>query len=236
MTNKKDKPKLEIVDPITPATVGDPSAAGDLSIDQDHLEEYVNSGSEGDAAVVECKRPPRGIFFTARAENSKPWQDRAFYWFLEIDGRDPYIVTPAIAKQKAEQEDTIRPVLIVRYVTMVGEEALWALKLDLDGRSNPYNASAMNILSFADGSGKQENREGGEWWEGPKWVRIMSAAKGAGKNKHYRYQISNTRFDETPPKFSNRTFGQVVDLCFKGRIISSLDHEVWDILKHGSTK
>src|SRR5262245_47229049 len=142
MTNKKDKPKLEIVDPITPVTVGDPSAASDLSIDQDHLEEYVNSASDGEAADVACQKPPRGIFFTVRKETGKPWQDRAFYWFLEMEGRDPYIVAPAIAQQKVEEEDTIRPVLIVRYVTPVGDEALWALKLDQGDRSNAYNRSA----------------------------------------------------------------------------------------------
>src|SRR5262249_19467768 len=148
------------------------------------------------------------------------------------------IVTPAIAEQKAEEEDTIRPVLIVRYVTMAGEEALWPLKLDLDGRSNAYNASAKNILHFADGSSKPDGKgpDGKGWWDGPKWVRIMSASKGTGKNKHYRYQISKKKLEETPPKFSDRTFKELVGLCFKDRIISSLDHEVWDILKHGSTK
>ena len=237
MATKKDKPNFELVDDIAPVIVGDPAAADDLAIDQEHLEEYVSSGSEGEAGAVECKRPPRGIFFTVRAENSTPWRDRAFYWFLEIADRDPYIITPAIAKQKAEEEDTIRPVLITRYVTMAGEEALWALKLDLDGRSNPYNTSARNILSFADGSGKPENRDGREWWEGPKWVRIMSASKGGGKNKHYRYQISRKTLVETPPKFSARTFKELFGLCFdKERIISSLNHEVWDILKHGSTR
>jgi hypothetical protein len=232
MTTKKDKPTLELVDDIAPVTVGDPDAAGDLSIDQEHLEEYVSSGSEGDAAAVECKRPPRGTMFTARAENSKPWQDRAFFWFLEMEGHDPYIVTPAIAKQKADDEDTIRPVLIVRYVTMAGEEALWALKLDLDGRSNAYNASAMNILGFADGSIQLPDNE----VKGPKWVRIMSAARGTGKNKHYRYQVSKKTLEDTPPKFSRRRFKELINLCFKGRIVSSLDHEIWQILKEGNAK
>ena len=54
--------------------------------------------------------------------------------FLAADGRTrPLIVAPAIAKQKKE-EDTIRPVLIVRYVTMAGEEGLWPLKLESAGR------------------------------------------------------------------------------------------------------
>jgi hypothetical protein len=65
----------------------------------------------------------------------------------------------------------------------------------------------------------------------------MSASKGAGKNRqHYRYQISKKKLDETPPKFSARTFKELVGLCFKGRIISSHDHEIWDILKDGSIK
>ena len=72
MATKKDKPNFELVDDIAPVTVGDPAAADDLAIDQEHLEEYVSSGSEGEAGAVECKRPPKGIFFTARAEISTP--------------------------------------------------------------------------------------------------------------------------------------------------------------------
>ena len=238
MTAKKDKPNLELVDDIAPVTVGDPAAAEDLAIDQEHLEEYVSSGAEGEAGTIECKKPPKGVFFTVRAENGKPWQDRAFYWFLEIEGRDPFIVTPAIAEQKRDEEDTIRPVLITRYVTMPGEEALWAMKLNLDGQSNAYNKSAANILGFSDGSIQPptKRKDGKKWWEGPKWVRLIGAPRGAGKNKHYRYQISEKTLEATPPKFSKRTFREMVDLCFKGQIISSLEHEIWEELKQGSTK
>jgi hypothetical protein len=225
MKNKTD-PKLEIVDnSIVPVTVGDPNNAADLAIDQEHLEEFVSSGSEGEAAVVECRRPPRGIFFTVRAESGKPWKDRGFYWFLEMDGRDPYIVHPEIAKQKADEEDTIRPVLIVRYVTMAGEEALWALKLDRqDGRTNSYNSSAMNILRLAE-AGSKDGKEA--------WIRILSAGQ---KQKHYRYQKSKKTLDKVPPRFSDRSFKELIDLAFKDRVITSLDHEIWDILENGSTK
>jgi hypothetical protein len=207
--------------------VGNPDAAADLAIDQEHLEEYVNSGSEGEPGDVECRRPPKGIFFTVRAEQGKPWKDRSFYWFLEMEGRDPYIVAPSIAKQK-EEEDTIRPVLIVRYVTMAGDEALWALKLDQqDGRSNSYNRSAMNILALAESGG-----EGGTGL----WIRIMSASRGQQKQKHYRYQKSKKTLEKVPPKFTNRTFQELINICFKDRVITSLDHEIWEILENGSTK
>jgi hypothetical protein len=220
MSNKKPDLRAVDSDADAPVTVGNPEAIADLAIDQEHLEEFVSSGSEGEAAVVECRRPPRGIFFTVRAESGKPWKDRAFYWFLEMEGRDPYIVHPEIAKQKADEEDTIRPVLIVRYVTMAGEEALWALKLDRqDGKSNSYNASAMNILALA---------------ESGLWIRILSAARQ--KQKHYRYQKSKKKFEQVPPRFSDRSFKELIDLAFKDRVITSLDHEIWDILENGSTK
>ena len=65
---------------IAPITVGNPSAAASLAIDQDHLEELVSSESQ--SSVVECRKPPKGIFFTVRPELTKPWKDRGFYWML----------------------------------------------------------------------------------------------------------------------------------------------------------
>jgi hypothetical protein len=211
---KENTSKLHAVDGgIAPETVGNPDAADDLAIDQSHLEEYANPGSE--SAVVECVRPPKGIFFTVRAETGKlPYKDRAFYFLLQIEGRDPYLVAPKIAEQKSE-EDTIRPVLIVRYVTMAGEEGLWPLKLNPpDGKSNNWNTSALNIIEIAE----------------TKWVRIVNT------KKHYRHQPSKKTLKEVPPKFSDRSFKDLIDIAFKDRIVKSLDHEIWDILENGSDK
>jgi hypothetical protein len=103
----KDTPKLHAVDGgIAPETVGNPDAADDLAIDQAHLEEYANPGTE--SGVVECERPAKGHFFTVRPETGKPYKDRAFYFLLQMEGRDPYLVAPKIAEQKTE-EDTIPP-------------------------------------------------------------------------------------------------------------------------------
>jgi hypothetical protein len=171
-----------------PITVGNPEAAASLAIDQSHMDEFVNM--EEESSIVECRRPPKGIFFTVRSETTKPWQDRGFYFLLQLEGRDPYLVTPDIANQKKD-EDVIRPVLIVRYVTMAGEEGLWPLKLDQpDARSNRWNTSALNILELA-ASGK--------------WVRIVKA-----KN-HYRHQVSGRTFKEVPPQFSDRPFTDLIN-------------------------
>ena len=62
-----------------------------------------------------------GAFLHRAPGDEQALERSCFYFLLQMEGRDPYIVAPAIAKQKKE-EDTIRPVLIVRYVTMAGEE------------------------------------------------------------------------------------------------------------------
>ena len=206
-------PEEAISTDIAPVTVGNPDEIDDLAIDQAHLEEYASAITE--SGVVECEKPAKGLFFTVRPE-TKPYKDRAFYFLLQMEGRDPYLVTPKIAKQKKE-EDTIRPVMIVRYVTMAGEEGLWPLKLNPpDGKSNNWNTSALNILELA-GSGK--------------WVRMVNAG-----NKHYRHQLSNKTLKEVPPKFTDRTFKDLIDIAFKDRIVRTLDHEIWDVLENGSDK
>jgi hypothetical protein len=195
-----------------PISVGNPMAADSLAIDQSHMEEFASA--EEKSFDVRIEKPPKGHYFTVRAEPVKPWKDRAFYFLLEIEGRDPYIVAPAIAKQKAD-EDVIRPVLIVRYVTMAGEEGLWRLKLDKpDAKSNRYNKSALRVL---------EEAEKG-------WVRLISA-KG-----HYRYSVSKKTLEQMPPKFSSRTFQGLFDIGFKDQIVTSLDHEIWNVLDQGSDK
>src|SRR5882672_8626379 len=159
---KKTPPDLKViggeteVDPtvaaskIAPITVGNPASAASLAIDQAHLEEYAEADSK--SSVVECRRPPKGHFFTVRQELVKPWQDRKFYFILELEGRDPHIVSTAIAKQKRD-EYTIRPLMLVRYVTMAGTEGLWPVKINQsDGRANAWNSSALTVLGVAEKS------------------------------------------------------------------------------------
>jgi hypothetical protein len=200
---------------VTPITVGNPRTVKSLIIDQSHLEEFVNLEEQSDE--VRCQKPPKGIFFTVLSEKSEDpsgWENRAFVFLLEIEGRDPYLVAPEVARQRAD-EDVIRPILLVRFVTMSGEEGLWPLKLDQpDAKSNSWNKSALNILKEA---------------ESGKWVRIVSA------KKFYRKQVSKKTFDECPPKFSKRPFPELIGSAFdKDHQVFDIDHEVWDILDNGS--
>lgn len=218
MTKAKEAPKLHAVaddnnsGDFAPLKVGNPNEIDDLAIDQAHLEEYASPTSE--SGVVECEKPAKGLFFTVLPETSKPYKNRAFYFLLQMEGRDPYLIAPKIAEQKKE-EDTIRPVMIVRYVTMAGEEGLWPLKLNPpDGKSNNWNTSALNILELAESG----------------WVRMVNAGK------HYRHQVSRKTLKEVPPKFTDRAFKDLIDIAFKDRIVKTLDHEIWEVLENGSDK
>jgi hypothetical protein len=216
------KPPIHVVnegDPneaIAPITVGNPRKASDLAISQEHLEEYAMS--EEGPNEVSCARPAKGIYFAVYPETGKVWQNRRFFFLLEVPNRDPFLVAPAIAKQKKEEgEDTIRPVLIVRYVTMGGDEGLWALKLDPpDGKSNAWNRSAKTVLKVAD--------------EG-KWVRMLS-----GKGQ-YRYTVSPKTFEQTPPKHSSRSYDELISSAFPPEQCAfTTEHEIWTILAEGSEK
>ena len=63
-----------------------------------------------------------------------------------------------------------------------------------------------------------------------RWVRLMSA-KG-----HYRHTVSKKTYEQTPPRYSDRTFHELVNIAFGDRIIVDLDHEIWDSLDNGSDK
>jgi hypothetical protein len=39
--------------------------------------------------------------------------------------------------------------------------------------------------------------------------------------------------EESPPQFTNRTFAELVAAVSEGRIVDTLDHEVWSVLSHG---
>jgi hypothetical protein len=39
-----------------------------------------------------------------------------------------------------------------------------------------------------------------------------------------------------PPRFSDRSFDDLINVAFKDRIIVGLDHEIWDALENGSDK
>ena len=203
---------------VVPITVGNPNPTSIASfvIDQSHMEEFTKTEEEK-SSVVEVKRPPRGTFFTIpKEEKDKP--NSLFVFLLELPGRDTYIVTPATANKHSD-EDVIRPVLLVRYVTMLGEEALWPVKLDPPDAAKPnkWNTSAKNVLTDATGA----------------WVRLISKPKEG----QYRHKISPITIEKEKPKFSNRSIYDLIDAAYdEDHRVRDNNHEVWTILAEGKAK
>ena len=202
---------------VVPITVGNPSTATIASfiIDQSHMEEYTKAEEEK-SSVVEVKRPPKGTYFTIpKAEEGKP--NSLFVFLLEMPGRETYLVTPEIAKEHSD-EDVIRPILLVRYVTMLGEEGVWPVKLNApDQKPNTWNTSAKDIVEKATGA----------------WVRIISKQK----NGQYRHSISPKTVQQEKPKFSNRSIFDLVDAAYdKDHRVHDNNHEVWTVLAEGKAK
>jgi hypothetical protein len=62
------------------------------------------------------------------------------------------------------------------------------------------------------------------------WVRLMSAR---GRNHH---TVSRKTYEQTPPRCSDRTFKELINIVFGDRMIVDLNHEIWDLLDNGSEK
>ena len=41
---------------------------------------------------------------------------------------------------------------------------------------------------------------------------------------------------ETPPRFSDRPFDELINEAFKDRVVTDLNHEIWDVLENGSDR
>jgi hypothetical protein len=180
------------------------------------MEEFTQAGEEK-SSVVEAKRPPKGTYFTVpKEEEGKP--NSVLVFQMELPGRATYVLTPDVAKKHSD-EDVIRPVLHVRYVTMLGEEGLWPLKLDPPDAAKPnkWNASAKNIVKAATGA----------------WVRLISKQKEG----QYRHSISPISIEKEKPKFSNRSITDLLDAAYDQDCrVHDDNHEVWTILEQGKAK
>ena len=61
-------------------------------------------------------------------------------------------------------------------------------------------------------------------------MRMVSPGSTIG----IRYRRRHSK--QVPPKFTDRSFRDLIDIAFKDRIVTTLDHEIWDVLENGSDK
>ena len=115
--------------------------------------------------------------------------------------RETFLVTPAMMSEPGIYELVV-PARLVTYITRQGVLALWPLKLEKDGKLNPWHESALEAAQLAE---KQ-------------WVSVRAdMSLGA-------YQIFQATAELPEPEWPEHTFSELVRLGFKGLIVDAPDH------------
>lgn len=115
--------------------------------------------------------------------------------------RETFLVTPAMMSEPGIYELVV-PARLVTYITRQGVVALWPLKLEKDGKLNPWHESALEAARLAE---KQ-------------WVSVRAdMSLGA-------YQIFLATAELPEPEWPEHTFSELVRLGFKGLIVDAPDH------------
>jgi hypothetical protein len=115
--------------------------------------------------------------------------------------RETFLVTPAMMSEPGIYELVV-PARLVTYITRQGVLALWPLKLEKDGKLNPWHESALEAAQLAE---KQ-------------WVSVRAdMSLGA-------YQIFLATAELPEPEWPEHTFSELVRLGFKGLIVDAPDH------------
>jgi hypothetical protein len=115
--------------------------------------------------------------------------------------RETFLVTPAMMSESGIYELVV-PARLVTYINRQGVLALWPLKLEKDGKLNPWHESALKAAQLAE----------------EQWVSVRAdMSLGA-------YQIHTATKELPEPEWPEHTFSELVRLGFKGLIVDAPDH------------
>lgn len=183
-------------DGLPPAMAPDPFDPASLRLGQDFASSI---GVKKVLTVVPCRKPNRQEFLRVR-----PGED----WRLETGmfedrlNRDFYLVQRHLW---AELSGEVFAVCIFLAVNRQNDVFVWPVKLpSVDGRSNPWNESALAAARLAES----------------RWVRV-AANMGGGM-----YDVFEAAEELSEPEWPELTFSEVLKLAFKNRFITSVDHPV----------
>jgi len=147
---------------------------------------------------VPVMKPDKKIFFRAH-----PTEMVETYVIEDKENRETYYVLPELRDEIVAQ-GLHRPVLLARVITRQGVNMLWPIGLSVDGRSNPWHETAHEARRIAE----------------KYWIRIVPNMASGG------YDIFKALAPIDEPDWSKMTFQQLLEVAFRNRIISSLDHPV----------
>lgn len=176
------------------------SIAEDFDLDNLRLKQDFNEtlGVQKMLTIVPVRKPNKTNFIRVH-----PGEDyRMDIGVVELkEERETYLVTPAMMSEPGIYE-LVAPARLVTYITRQGVLALWPLKLERDGKLNPWHESALEAAQLAE---KQ-------------WVSVRAdMSLGA-------YQIFMATAELPEPEWPEHTFSELVRLGFKGLIVDRPDH------------
>ena len=147
---------------------------------------------------VPVRKPDKQIFFRAH-----PTDKVETYVIDDKENRETYYVLPEMRDEIVAQ-GLHRPVLLARVITRQAVNMLWPIGLSVDGRSNSWHETAHEARRMAEKD----------------WIRIVPNMALGG------YEIFRALAPIDEPDWSKMTFQQLLEVAFRNRIISSLDHPV----------
>jgi hypothetical protein len=115
--------------------------------------------------------------------------------------QETFLVMPDMMQEPGVYE-LVQPARIVTYINRQGVIALWPLKLERDGKLNPWHESALEAARLAE----------------EQWISLRAdMSLGA-------YQIFVATAELPEPEWPEHTFSELVRLGFKGLIVDKPDH------------
>lgn len=178
----------------------DTSTTKDFDLDALRLKQDFNEtlGVKKMLTHVPVRKPNKTAFIRVH-----PGEDyRLDVGIVELkETQETYLVLPAMMQEPGVYE-LVQPARIVTYITRQGTPALWPLKLERDGKLNPWHESALEAARMA------ENQ----------WVSVRADMQlGA-------YQIYVATAELPEPEWPEQTFSELVRIGFKGMIVDRPDH------------
>ena len=147
---------------------------------------------------VPVRKPNKTNFIRVRSDEDY----RLDVGIVELkETQETFLVMPAMMQVPGVYE-LVQPARIVTYINRQGVVALWPLKLERDGKLNPWHESALEAARLAE----------------EQWISLRAdMSLGA-------YQIFVATAELPEPEWPEQTFSELIRLGFKGMIVDKPDH------------
>ncbi len=115
--------------------------------------------------------------------------------------QETFLIMPAMMQEPGVYE-LVQPARLVTYINRQNIVSLWPLKLERDGKLNPWHGAALDAARLAE----------------EQWISIRAdMSLGA-------YQIFAATAELPEPVWPEQTFSELVRIGFKGMIVDNPEH------------